>query len=317
VVRRRLGPGVHADITLSGPDGAAFLELLDVVLAPLTPPVPAVTELSSLFYEIDWRPVSYAGAVHADRPVLTVGLGDDTAQTSSGWQLPSILSNGSSVAARSHPLRRWARRRADGAERPIRPRDLSDALRELEHSKVTILVVAGTSDQVNLVAGLVEVATQIDLAVGRRPDADVDAVLLTAGGFRLPGDRHDPNVPHAALVGARRAVQNEQIAVRWRHVDLEPGADPGGWDAAVLHEIFDGEQRVDEVAVRHGALFAPYLRRSLDDRLAPYAVATPHTGSRGSFVLKPPSRDCSTTSNCAGAATSPTDRSRCAWMQSA
>ena len=289
VVRRRLGPGVHADITLSGPDGAVFLELLDVVLAPLTPPVPAATELSSLFYEMDWRPVSYAGAVHADRPVLTVGLGEDTAQTSSGWQLPSILSNGSSVAARSHPLRRWARRRADGAERPIRPRDLADALRELEHSKVTILVVAGTSDQVNLVAGLVEVATQIDLAVGRRPDADVDAVLLTAGGFRLPGDRHDPNVPHAALVGARRAVQNEQIAVRWRHVDLEPGADPGGWDAAVLHEIFDGEQRVDEVAVRHGALFAPYLRRSLDDRLAPYAVATPHTDPEGSFVLEPPS----------------------------
>jgi acyl transferase domain-containing protein/NADPH:quinone reductase-like Zn-dependent oxidoreductase/acyl carrier protein len=288
VVRRRRGPGVHADISLSGPDGTAFLELLDVVLAPLTPPVPAVTELGSLFYEMDWRPVNYAGALYAERPVLTVVLGGDTAPASSGWQLPLTLSNGSG-AARSHPLRRWARRRAAGAERPIRPADLAGALHELEHGKVTILVVAGTGDQVHLVAGLAEVATQIDLAVGRRPDADVDAVLLTFGGFRLPGDRHDPNAPHAALVGARRAVQNEQITVRWRHVDLEPGADPVGWDAAVLHEIFDGEQRVDEVAVRHGALFAPYLRRSLDERLAPYAVATPHTDPEGSFVLGPPS----------------------------
>ncbi len=117
---------------------------------------------------------------------------------------------------------------------------------------MTILVVAGTDDQANLVAGLVEVATQIDSVVGARSDLDIDAVLLTVGGFRLPGDRHEPNVLHAALVGARRALQNEQISVRWRHVDLEPGADPGGWDAAVLTEIHHGEQRLDEIAVRHG-----------------------------------------------------------------
>ena len=58
VVHRRSGPGIRADITLSGPDGVAFLELLDVEFAPLAPPVSAVTELSKLFYETEWQPLT-------------------------------------------------------------------------------------------------------------------------------------------------------------------------------------------------------------------------------------------------------------------
>ena len=287
VVRRRRGPGVHADITLSGPDGTAFLELLDVVLAPLTPPAPPATELDSLFYEMEWRPMTFEDGVPLDRPVLSVGLGDHTEAPLSGLQLPWVTATSSSTVARSHSLRRWARRRAADAPRPMRPDCLADAILEFRGNEVTILVVAGTDDQANLIAGLVEVATQIDSVVGARSDLDIDAVLLTVGGFRLPGDRHEPNVLHAALVGARRALQNEQISVRWRHVDLEPGA--AGWDAAVLTEIHHGEQRLDEIAVRHGISFAPYLRRSLEDRLAGYAVATPHVDPEASFELEPPS----------------------------
>src|SRR5262249_51232735 len=163
------------------------------------------------------------------------------------------------------PLRRWANRR-DPTDVPIRPTRVAQTIGRLGGADVTVLVIAGTGDQVDLVAELVEVARQFDAVSRSGPDVKIDAILLTTGAFRLPRDRYEPNVPHATLVGARRVLQNEQLSVRWRHIDLQTRADHGGLDAAMLTEIRDGEQLVDEIALRDGHPFAPYYRRSLADR---------------------------------------------------
>lgn len=153
---------------------------------------------------------------------------------------------------------------------------------------MTVVVVAGDDDVVSLVAELVEVAVQFDSVIDSNPDVRIDAILLTTGAFRLRGDHQEPNVRQAALAGARRVLQNEQLSVRWRHIDLQPGADLRGLDAALLSEIHDGEQLVDEIAVRDGVPFAPHYRRDLAKRLDVYSEATPHIDPEASFVLEPP-----------------------------
>ena len=285
VIRRGSGPDIYADIAMCGPDGTAFLELLGVRFAELAPSPSPIAELGPLLYEIDWRPVDPAAIDgRADQPVLTVGLGSQAAEPLHRVKVPT---NAEAVPSgvHSNPLRRWVDHRDGAADVPIQPMCLAQTIRQLGGADVTVLVVAGNDDQISLIAELVEVARQFDSAIDSDPDVRIDAILLTMGAFRLPGDRHEPNVLHAALVGARRVLQNEQLSVRWRHIDLQPGDDHRGLDAAMLTEIHDGEQLVDEIALRDGLPFAPHYRRDLADRLDVYSEATPHT--RSESIVRP------------------------------
>jgi acyl transferase domain-containing protein/NADPH:quinone reductase-like Zn-dependent oxidoreductase/acyl carrier protein len=288
VIRRGSGPDIYADIVMCGPDGTAFLELLGVRFAELAPSPSPIAELGPLLYEIDWRPVDPAAIDgRADQPVLTVGLGSQAAEPLHRVKVPTnaeALPSG----VHSNPLRRWVDHQDCAADVPIQPMCLAQTIRQLGGADVTVLVVAGNDDQISLIAELVEVARQFDSAIDSDPNVRIDAILLTMGAFRLPGDRHEPNVLHATLVGARRVLQNEQLSVRWRHIDLQPGDDHRGLDAAMLTEIHDAEQLVDEIALRDGLPFAPHYRRDLADRLDVYSEATPHVDPKASFVLEPP-----------------------------
>ncbi|GAB2999405.1 type I polyketide synthase [Mycobacterium bourgelatii] len=262
VIRRGTGPDVYADIAMCGPDGTAFFELLGVRFAELTPSPSPLAELGPLLYEIDWCPVDPAAiGVRVDQPVLQVALGSQAAEPQAPPPDCAAL---------------------------IQPMYLAHTIRQLEGADVTVVVVAGDDDVVSLVAELVEVAVQFDSVIDSNPDVRIDAILLTTGAFRLRGDHQEPNVRQAALAGARRVLQNEQLSVRWRHIDLQPGADLRGLDAALLSEIHDGEQLVDEIAVRDGVPFAPHYRRDLAKRLDVYSEATPHIDPEASFVLEPP-----------------------------
>ncbi len=288
VIRRGSGPDIYADIAMCGPDGTAFIELLGVRFAELAPSPSPIDELGPLLYEIDWRPVDPAAIDgRADHPVLAVSLGRQAAERLHRIKAPT---NADTVASgvHSNPLRRVVDHRDLAADVPIQPMCLAQTIRQLGGTDVTVLVVAGDDDQISLLAQLVEVAREFDSVIDSDPDMRINATLLTTGAFRLLGDRHEPNVLHATLVGARRVLQNEQLSVRWRHIDLQPRDDPRGLDAAMLTEIHDGEQLVDEIALRDGLPFAPHYRRDLADRLDEYSEATPHIDPNASFVLEPP-----------------------------
>jgi acyl transferase domain-containing protein/NADPH:quinone reductase-like Zn-dependent oxidoreductase/acyl carrier protein len=288
VIRRGSGPDRYADIVMCGPDGTAFFELLGVRFAELAPSPSPIAELSQLLYEIDWRPVDPAAIDgRADRPVLWVGLGSRAAEPPHEVTVPTNVETGPS-GVHSNRLRRWVDHRNSVADVPIQPMCLAQTIRQLGGADVTVLVVAGNDDQISLIAELVEVARQFDSAIDSDPDVRIDAILLTMGAFRLQGDRHEPNVLHGALVGARRVLQNEQLSVRWRHIDLQPGDDNRGLDPAMLTEIHDGEKLVDEIALRDGVPFAPHYGRAIADRLGVYSEATPHVDPNASFVLESP-----------------------------
>ncbi|WP_204810122.1 type I polyketide synthase [Mycobacterium riyadhense] len=288
VITRRGGPDIMADIAVCGPDGTLFLELLGVRFGELIPAPSPLAQLETLFYEIDWRPVDLSGSPgRVDRPVISISLGSNAAEPLYGIMFPTSDDNTTS-RTRSKPLRRLIRRHDTAADVPIRPTRVAQTIRRLGGADVTAVVIAGTDDQVTLIAELVEVARQFDTVIDSGSDLRIDAILLTKGAFRLPGDRHEPNVLHAALVGARRVMQNEQLSVRWRHIDLQPGDDHSGLTPAMLTEIRHGEQLVDEIALRDGYALAPYCRRDLADRVAPYTEAIPQIDPQASFVLEPP-----------------------------
>jgi acyl transferase domain-containing protein/NADPH:quinone reductase-like Zn-dependent oxidoreductase/NADP-dependent 3-hydroxy acid dehydrogenase YdfG/acyl carrier protein len=262
VARRRGGDSLCADITLSDSDGRVFLELNDIEFAPISPPVPAITQLDQLFYELDWVPLTQGAGADDDQDVIVVGLGDDV--------------DAVTRTAGSSTLTRW-----------VPPGELAAALRATGMDGVTVVVVAGQGRPVELVAGLVAVGVQLQRVIAEHDGADVRGVVVTVGGFHLPGDVHEPNVSHAALIGGRRSLQNEQPSLRWRHVDLEP-EHREGWSSYAIAEINEDSCRADEIAVRQGLPFAPYLRRGLERRLQPFSTGVPVDDPEDSFELEPP-----------------------------
>jgi acyl transferase domain-containing protein/NAD(P)-dependent dehydrogenase (short-subunit alcohol dehydrogenase family)/acyl carrier protein len=288
VIRRGGGPDLYADIAMCGPDGTAFLELHGVRFAELAPLPSPIAELGPLLYEIDWRPVDPAAIDgRVDHPILMAALGSP-ADEQLRMVKASINAEGVTIGARSNPSRRSVDHEEYAVDDVIRPMCLAEAIRQLGGVDVTVAVVAGNADQISLIAELAEVAQQFDSAIDSYPDIHVDAILLTMGAFAVPGDHHEPNMLHAALVGARRVLQNEQLSVRWRHIDLQPGDDHRCLDAAMLTEIYDGEKLLDEIALRGGLPLAPHYCRDLADRLDVYSEATPHVDPNVSFVLETP-----------------------------
>lgn len=285
VTVRRRGDGVAADIEVTGRDGSALLELLDVRFGSFAPAPPPLTRLGALFYEMQWRELtamSTPDMSRGERAVLTVGLGEPP----SGFRLPTATLN--VHAPQASPLRRWGRRRDAAEHSPMRPARLAEAVGGLGGADATVVVVAGTGDEVTLIADLAEVSRQLDAVSAAHPDVKVDAVVLTSGAFQVPGDTHQPHVLHAALTGARRALQNSQLWVRWRQIDLAPARRVDDWDPHLLNEIHDDDQVADEIAVRRGGLYVPFLHRGLAERLAPYSVAAPQRDPEESFIVVPP-----------------------------
>ena len=122
------------------------------------------------------------------------------------------------------------------------------------------------ADQVNLVPGLVGGGHPDRLGGwAPQPRRDVDAVLLTVR--RISAARRPPRPECAARRAGRGAARRpERTNSPCAGVTLTSSPAPdGAGDAAVLHEIFPtASNGLTKSAVRHGALFAPYLRRSLD-----------------------------------------------------
>jgi acyl transferase domain-containing protein/NADPH:quinone reductase-like Zn-dependent oxidoreductase len=247
ITHRRPGPGVHADVRLCDSTGRVFLELADVEFAAITPPVPAAEELDKFFYELRWEPWEASETRETgDRIVVSLGTAS------------RVIKEAGLIV--------------------VQPEGIAEALARKGSADTTVAVVAGGGDAVDLVAGLVTTANAIQQVVEISGRQDLRAVVVTEGAFRLPGDKHKPDSDHAALVGARRALRNEQPALHWRLVDLDPG---GGWD-------LPGDADADEICVRQGICFAPRIRRTLTDRLEPFTGPVAVRDPEASFELEIP-----------------------------
>ncbi|MGK8558187.1 type I polyketide synthase [Nocardia gipuzkoensis] len=114
------------------------------------------------------------------------------------------------------------------------------------------------------------------------------ATLVTERAFALPDGPIPPNSNHAALAGARRVLLNEQSALRWRLIDVEPDTEIAGLleELAVPGAFWN--DNLDEVALRAGKRWVPVVIKPLQDRLDALDTAEPLIDPEAGFALELP-----------------------------
>ncbi|MEV6280241.1 SDR family NAD(P)-dependent oxidoreductase [Nocardia sp. NPDC051832] len=288
VARRLPGPVLRADVALCDSDGVVYVEFVGVEFARLAPPIAPIDRLDPLFYELVWEPreaphEQVAASPSEGETAVVIALGEPTRAQAIAAAFP-----GSRLVA--------------GTDTGVAPA-VRDALSDNGIERVTVVLVPApaqadsgepATSTIDAVAGLVAVATEVqsvvdELAAADSPQADaVRAVVLTEHAVCLPDDHHEPDLVHAALAGARRVLCNEQPGLHWRLLDVAPGHSARD----VVTELRGGgmpeNSDADEVALRHGAAIVPRGRRTLADRLRPYAESTVSPDPEESFVLEAP-----------------------------
>jgi acyl transferase domain-containing protein/NADPH:quinone reductase-like Zn-dependent oxidoreductase/NADP-dependent 3-hydroxy acid dehydrogenase YdfG len=288
VLVTRVGTSAQrADIDIVDPSGRQLISLSGVEFRPVSRPRALEAYMEQVFYEPQWE--LWAG----DRtPLVTAGEHEFGLVIALGTT-PSPRAQ--ALAAAYHSLSQVYS--ITDPRRDAVHDDIADALRDgltvdgVE--KINVVVVAGTglsaSQNVLAVARIAAaIGTVSGAAGGVAAIPEIGAVILTEHAWCLPGDRREADLSHATLVGARRALYNEQSQVLWRLVD----ADATAPFADVVHEVLTwgagGDEQVDEVCLRTGAQWVMRVRRNLsghqDARNRPGRVRDRET----SFALEVP-----------------------------
>ncbi|MGV9675840.1 type I polyketide synthase [Nocardia sp. NPDC003482] len=119
-------------------------------------------------------------------------------------------------------------------------------------------------------------------------DGRCHVTLVTERAFALPDDGIPPNSNHSALAGARRVLLNEQSALRWRLIDVEPDTDI---DRLVTELAVPGAfwtDNMDEVVLRGDKRWAPMIAKPLGERLDALDTPEPLTDPEANFELELP-----------------------------
>jgi acyl transferase domain-containing protein/NADPH:quinone reductase-like Zn-dependent oxidoreductase/NADP-dependent 3-hydroxy acid dehydrogenase YdfG len=302
-VERRDDAGLATDVILSDEEGAILLELVNVEFAAVRPSAPVGAELERLFYETVWES---RAAIDELTPAEHGDVNDLAIVVEIGAQ-PSTRAN--EIAAMFPGARRVAVTPARELAAETLVAELAfDALGDDSVERVLVVVVAGGSRAkpdaptgLEAVVGLVATArglkTALDRLVGEQPERatedvpgvdrtySMQGVVVTEGACQCPGDLHQPNLEHAALIGARRSLLNEQPNARWRLVDVEPGSTSGDLGVELRRDVAPHDD-ADEVCLRDGSRLVPHWCRGNASHLERLAQTVPLSDPEESFELE-------------------------------
>ncbi|MRH87970.1 SDR family NAD(P)-dependent oxidoreductase [Nocardia sp. SYP-A9097] len=290
LVRRTGSSPLQADVDIVDADGAQILAMRGVEFRPVSPPQSALQRLGQVFYEPAWELYedTSPGTPDTERPErfgLVLALGETASP-----RAESIAESYSSAT-----IHRIADPGNSGPEN-----DLTAALRAgiaANGSRaVDVIITAGTgfgpADNVAVVVGIAAAIAEVlndghddASAADAIQPADINATIVTEYAFCLPGSDATANIAHAALVGARRSLLNEQWTAGWRLIDTEPGTTV----AELVAEIADGGARADEICLRMGSRWGLRVRKNLADHLEPWQRVGVVTNPELSFRLEMPS----------------------------
>ncbi|MGA9874120.1 MAG: SDR family NAD(P)-dependent oxidoreductase, partial [Rhodococcus sp. (in: high G+C Gram-positive bacteria)] len=288
VVRRTGTEPLRADIAITDDEGRAVVTLGGVEFRPIAPAQSVHNRLSKVFYEPVWElcdnrdPVAIANEAARDF-ALVVLLGDPTsnarhrAEAIAASRPNSVVveAGSSSVVELVAALRQGLK--AEGVDR------------------ATVVAVAGSfADPASAVGSLLVAARTVHVSIygdengpSATPGA-VSAVVVTERAFCMPGDEAGADLAHAALVGARRSLRNEQSPAAWRLIDSEP-------DTALPELVTEtfafgqfANDVVDEVALRQGSRWVVTLRTNLNEHLAVRDQPTVLRDPEQSFAIEKP-----------------------------
>lgn len=271
VAQRHPEDPLRVDIVIVDAENVACAQLLGVQCGSINPGRGPLDQIDQDFYEEVWDlvdPLDIAALPPSEQTAtLVVALGDRPGPRAR--QLADVLPHASyydCTGAITH-----ANLEAD----------LLQQLRKMpqELPRHHVCVVAGdTTDDITALWTLKHLAITVDKFLAERLGDRVAPIsqygedtfyvsLVTEGAFAHPEDVAQPNPRHAALAGARRVLAGEQLRLRWRLVDIDPGI--------VLTELL-AELAVpgaftpgnpDEVLLRNSLRWTPVIRRTLPQRL--------------------------------------------------
>ncbi|MGY1876155.1 MULTISPECIES: type I polyketide synthase [Nocardia] len=271
VTRRGVDP-LRADIAIVGEHGEVAMRLLGVEFRPVSTAVDVTHQLERVFYQPVWEIVE---APAGERPaeeemVVAVAVGADAADHAA-----ALLGDRTGVTVV-----------LDDPEDGGNDERLRLALRSPEDAplaeRIRVVGVFGAAfDGARNVYWLARVANAIEHLLADAPQVRVHGVVVTENALCTPADTA-AQVPHGALVGARRALLNEQPAARWRLVDA------GTRDAASQAALVFADDVPDEVGVRGADHWAVRLDRNFAAHLDERNRATPLPDPDASFVVEIP-----------------------------
>ncbi|MEU0538903.1 SDR family NAD(P)-dependent oxidoreductase [Nocardia sp. NPDC005978] len=285
VVARLTGP-LHADVLLLDRDHNPVLEIAGARFQAVPFGGGVLRRLEGLYYEERWTlrdPLDRAALAPAeDSRTILISLGAVTT-----GRIEQIIRSvtGSFVI--------------DTATAEFE-RTLLEALHEAHGTpgveRVHLCFVAGTGDDVDALWRLSRMALVIDAfsdSVHPEPlpltgDGSLHATLITERAFAHPEDPAEPDPGHAALAGARRVLLNEQPALQWRLIDIDPETTEAELAAELaVPGAFSGDGS-EEVFLRAGLRWSTVVTRALPDRLAALDQPEPLTDPEANFALDIP-----------------------------
>ncbi|WP_063022674.1 type I polyketide synthase [Nocardia niwae] len=270
VTRRGVDP-LRADIAIVGDEGEVAMRLLGVEFRPVSAAVDATHQLERVFYQPIWEIVETPSGERSaeEETVVAVAVGADAADRAAallGDRADITVVLADPDAADNDERLRLALRSPEGE--PIAQR-----LR-------VVSVFGAAFDGARNVYWLARVANAIEHLLADAPQVDVHSVVVTENALCTPADT-TARVSHGALVGARRALLNEQPAASWRLVDADP-------QAAALAGLVLADDVLDEIGVRGADHWAVRLDRNFGAHLEERNRAVPLPDPEASFAVEIP-----------------------------
>ena len=288
VLVRKVGDNpLRADIDIVDPSGLQLISLSGVEFRPVSRPRRLESVMEQVFYEPEWE-------LGADAP------DPSPAHADSGFGL--VVSLGAATESRVQALAAAYRHRSQvySIVDPD-PDAIHDDIVEILRSacaiagsnRINVVVVVGTglSASQNVLA-LARIAAAVGTVSAESTDAgeppEIDAVIVTEHALCTPGDSSAADLSHAGLVGARRALYNEQPRILWRLIDVESATPSEDLIREVLNGAADNGEQVDEVCLRMGSRFVTRVRRNLADYRAAQNLHARVQDNKTSFALEVP-----------------------------
>jgi acyl transferase domain-containing protein/NADPH:quinone reductase-like Zn-dependent oxidoreductase/acyl carrier protein len=290
-----------ADVVLTDPAGQVLIELHRAQFQPISPRPPLLGELDRLWFEPLFEPreprvLAGKNEALATERVFLVAAGEESTQWARAYAAQHRAELGLLTVHGGDPeqIRAEAEtelRRALCADRndtrPIVITLIAVTVAEYDVPPPDPMLRVGELPA--MLAGVARAAQNVhDEALPEGREVPMHGLVITRGSLSVPGDGELLDPAASALVGARRALRNEQTLLNWRLIDIDHDS---RLTTVVLESLVSGpyaSDDADEVALRDDLRMVIVHRSSLSGRMEALEETQPLSDPEANFEIEAP-----------------------------
>lgn len=301
LVRRHPDEQLRADIAVADAEGTIALELIGVEFRPVRPEPSTLKQLDDLFYELVWEDLSSTDTdadvnvaeAETENAERTADLEDARAEAAVIVDLGEDTPLAAEVASATPGS--CLIRLAEG-EQAVRNAVVAAAAGGT--APVVVVGVVGEGDGTLEERSIETASSVLALGVALQPlvddgsplsrDTALAAAVLTRSAFGVDGQPERVDLAHAAGIGIRRTLRNEQPDLRWRHVDAQDDTAVERIAAELFTLAHLRDDDADEVVLRADSRYVARMLRTLGEHLERRELAAPLADPEASYVVEAP-----------------------------